>query len=156
MTARFELIKKLSVKTVCGKPKAPQGKETVWKMEVFGVATGIKRGETAMGPWYAFTGTFQAVNMDNGKIYRSGILFLPEVAGGLMLPQINDQNRAVEFGFRIGVKADDESAVGYIYVAEPLMPVSENDPIELLSRKMQALPAPAKEQEKSHAKVIAK
>lgn len=141
--AKFELFKKLSVKTVCGKPKAPESNEPKYLMEVFGVAMGVKRGESNFGPWYAFTGTFQAVNMETGKVARSGVLFLPSIAGDLLLPAVSsEKNQGVEFAFRIGVKRDESSTIGYTYIAEPLMPVSENDPIELLSRKMQALPSP--------------
>lgn len=145
MSTKYELFKKISVKTICGKPKAPEPGKVKWLMEVFGVASGIKKGETDKGPWYAFTGAFQAMNMDTGQIARSGVLFLPDVAGNLLLGELDrEENKAVEFAFRIGVRGDEDSVTGYVYVAEPLMPVAENDPIELLSRKIKALPGPEK------------
>ena len=146
MASKYILLKKLSVKSVCGKPTAPVGKETKWLLEVFGVATDIKRGTTDKGDWYAFVGAFQALNMETGAVYRSGVLFVPDIVGNLILPKITaEETNSVEFGFRIGVGADDSSATGYVYHAEPLLPVDENDPVELLSRKLsevKALSAP--------------
>ena len=146
MASKFTLLKKISVKTVCGKPKAPEDTKTLWLMEVFGVANGIKSGVTDKGPWYGFIGAFQAVDMATGNVYRAGTLYLPGIAGDLVVPQVtDDKNKSVEFGFRIGIKKDDTSAVGYVYHAEPLLPVNENDPVELLSRKLsevKALEAP--------------
>lgn len=139
MANKYTLLKKISVKTVCGRPVVPTDQKVAWLMEVFGVASGLKRGTSDKGDWYGFTGAFQALNMATGDVYRAGLLYLPGIAGDLVLPQvIADENNSVEFGFRIGVVKDEASAVGYVYRAEPLLPVSENDPIELLSHKMSA------------------
>lgn len=160
--SKYTLLKKISVKTVCGKPKPPEDSKIGWLMEVFGVANDIKRGTSDKGDWYGFVGAFQALDMATGTVYRSGMLFIPDIAGGLMLPQLLDENnKSVEFGFRIGIKKDESSAVGYVYTAEPLLAVNENDPIELLAHKMKgakqlAAPvaenAPAEPVEKKEAK----
>ena len=145
---KFELVKKISVKTVCGRPKIPENNKTEYLMEVFGVASGVKTGDKDGRPWYGFIGTFQGVNLASGQIYRSGVLFLPDVAGNLMLGQLKDEkNRAIEFAFRIGVKRDESTATGYTYVADPLLPVNENDPVEMLAVKLgkKALPGPVDE-----------
>ena len=109
-------------------------------MQVMGVATGIKTGESDKGPWTALLGSFQAINMETGDTYRSGVCFLPNIMLNLVTPRLLEkESKAVEFAFNIGVKADEKSATGYVYIAEPIFETAENDPLEMLTKK---LPAP--------------
>ena len=124
---------------VSGKPKAPDKGKVDWIMQVVGVAIGVKKGETDKGPWYAFTGSFQATDLKTGKVFRSGLCFMPEVVGNLLLAQVLTETvKAVEFGFNIGVKGDESSVTGYIYVGEPILSLSENDPVDALLLKLPA------------------
>ena len=42
---KHELIKKISVKTVCGKIEPPTDNKVLWLMEAFGIARGIDNGQ---------------------------------------------------------------------------------------------------------------
>lgn len=146
----FNLIKKISVKTVCGViDKTALTKEPTILMRVMGVAKGIKTGSSTYGEWAAFTGTFEATDLISGEVSRSGVAFLPDVAFDLIAPLlVGDEANGVEFAFDIGVKSDDKVAVGYTYVAMPLVELTEADPIRQLQSKVKALPSPKKESKK--------
>lgn len=73
----------------------------------------------------------------NDVRYRTGTMFLPDVALGLILPALESAGKGaqIQFAFRIGVERDDTAATGYIYTAESLIEPEENDPLELLVAK---------------------
>lgn len=112
---------------------------------IFGLASGVKHGEDKSGNvWTAIAGDFEGVNLQDGKVYRSGKLFLP---GGiqeiievpLVQAESQDKQLTVEFAFEIAaVQADNP--IGYSYVATSLMKPAEADN---LSRIRNLISAPA-------------
>lgn len=131
------LITKISPKSITGKIVKPENEKPVWLYKVFGVANGTKEGESNYGHWIAFTGTFKAIRND-GESFRSGQCFLPATATNLVLPSLkNEGTNAVEFAFNVGVKKADNQ-IGYEYIVEPILNVSDNDPIMLLEQKIEA------------------
>ncbi len=143
------MIKKLSTKNIIGKKvRLNEGEEKRDLYQVAGVASGFKSGESDFGMWEALTGNFAAQNMETGEQFRSGVLYLPAVALDPVIGQLNAGAQAVEFAFIIGVVADDSTAVGYTYVATPLVEPDENDPLEQLMgnfAEVKALDAPPEE-----------
>lgn len=139
--SKFDLVSKISVKKVMGaKPRAPEPGKSEMLMQVIGVATGTKVKDTDFGQSIALLGSFQATNLKTGKVYRSGVCYLPNLALDLIAPQLSDKDtKAVEFAFNIGVVYDEGSATSYVYFAEPVIAPGENDPLEMLTKK---LPAP--------------
>lgn len=147
----MEIAKKLSTKVlVGGRPDIPAkdatgDAKTNWVFEVAGLAQGIKSGESNFGPWSSLMGNFaarQLVKDDKGaytygKAYRTGQMFLPDVAMNLVEPVVSNLPRgdSVEFGFRIGVIRDDTAATGYTYVAESLIEMDKSDPLQKLMDK---------------------
>lgn len=143
------LIKKISVKTVCGDLKAMlrEGKLTdgMKLMRVFGIANGIATGVSEYGPWVAFKGTFEAMSYFTGKISHSGRCLLPDVASEVLEGVVlTAEGRAgVEFGFEIILKFDDKSATGYIFEAEPILAPAQNDPLMQLKRTVENVNVPS-------------
>lgn len=148
--SNVEILTKLSVKKVLGKIENVTEKKIL--MQVFGVATGVKTGDSNYGPWEALTGQFRAINLETGQIYQSGICFLPQVALNLITHRVKEDSvNGVEFAFNIGVVPADNKA-GYEYSCEPLIEASENDPLEVLQKKMSnLLPSPDKGKGKTKA-----
>jgi hypothetical protein len=133
------LVTKLSMKTVCnGSPDAPKKDEPPKKLARFyGIATGVKTGESAMGPWTALLGSFRGINFDTGEMFQSGKCFLPNVALNMITPQLlKSENQGVSFAFDISVRRDETSATKYIYTADPIMDAEESDPLEMLTKKI--------------------
>lgn len=136
MSTKFTMISKISAKSVIGKIKAPDSGQH-FIMQVMGIATGTKTGESDKGPWTALLGSFQAINMETGNVYRSGVCFLPNIVLNMILPKLLEKDsKAVEFAFNIGIKADEDSVTGYVYIAEPIFEAAENDPLEMLTKKL--------------------
>jgi hypothetical protein len=145
----MQLVTKLSAKTITGaiKPLLPRDADkniimgaVVLLFRVYGIAHGIKKGESNFGPWVSFSGEFEAVGAD-GEVYRSANLFLPEVAEQLLLPVVmSDKNEGgVRFAFDIGAKAT-EATVGYEYVVKPVVQIAENDSLAAFRTELPALP----------------
>lgn len=159
MAKSAPIVRKLSIKIMLGKkPRPPTAEEIKANPEkypegiknvvrFYGVATGTRTGVSDKGEWCALLGSFKAINLETGEEKRSGTCFIPGVALDLITPQLAPgKANAVEFGFDIGVKEDEDSATGYVYTAAPCMEVAENDPLELLTKRIddaqKALPAP--------------
>ena len=94
-----------------GKPgvvkEVPAIGETVWLVNVVGIARGVKRGESNYGLWEALMGDFVAVPMvgeKKDKRFRTGQIFLPDVVLNLVAGALGNNN-GVEFAFKIGITA---------------------------------------------------
>jgi hypothetical protein len=127
----MKVVRKIQAKGLVGNVKdAEEG--TLYT--VVGKATGLKGGESNYGPWECLKGDFIAQTND-GEQYRGSQLFLPEIAHDMVAHQLKEGNEAVEFGFIIGKKNDETSAIGYVYTCEPLFqPEPESDPILKLAK----------------------
>jgi hypothetical protein len=154
MATKIAIVKKLSGKVLVGQVKAYakdlQEGQSVDLFNVIGVASGLKHGTTNFGDFTALMGQFIAeplVGAKAGQRFRTGQLFLPDVALNMVAPIVENlgKGESVELAFRIGITASETSSVGYEYNAEFLVQPKENDPLEALMAK--ALPAPAKEPE---------
>lgn len=168
----FQLVKKISAKTILGKrPTAPAEGSTEWLYEVIGIANGRKDGESDNGPWTALLGMFEARRMTDGARFRSGALFVPDVALDLVLGAMQQEGDAVEtkdakgrstrrarsadsveIGFRVGITYDADTPTQYVYVAEPLFAVSDADPLAALLGRTNNVVAIAPPEPKQAAK----
>jgi len=115
--------------------------ETAWIAQIIGLARGTKHGISNFGDWTALMGDFYAEALVGEKVdtrYRTGQLFLPDVALNLVLPVLDglDKGAAVEVAFKIGITANEESNYGYDYTASFLVEPSDNDPLSMLAAKV--------------------
>jgi len=141
-------LKKLSVKTVCGKPnfaKESKDGDEVELMQVFGQAQGIKAGTSNFGEWEALTGNFEAVNKETGEAYRAAQLFLPDLAHEpLVMAMKANPDTPIDFAIEITARKDSSVAVGYTYGMKTLIEAETADPLKVLREKAQKqLAAPA-------------
>jgi len=152
------IVKKLSMKVLVGNVKAQikdlQEGQSVDIARVVGIARGLRHGTSTYGDFTALTGDFVAEALVGAKVgsrFRTGQLFLPDVAQNLVQPTVENlaKGDGVEMAFTIGVIATESSNTGYEYTASFLVEPSANDPLEALMSK--ALPAPAKTTEKKAA-----
>lgn len=156
-----KLVKKLTVKNILGrKPSAALlgDKDSYDVMTVYGTASKCERGESDMGDgttseWVRFKGNFAAIRSHDGVEYRSGTMFLPDVAADLLAPIVEglpEGSDAVNFGFLVTMVKDAETTIGYQYTAEPLTKPAEHDPLDTIrgqltkSPDVPALAAPEK------------
>lgn len=140
-TKTASLIKKVSIKSVFGDIKKSveriPGDETnpvkTPIMRMVGTVIGFKTGTSDYGDWIGFKGDFVAVNLQDGKAFRGGQAFLPEVASNLVQAAImdTDDDISITVAFDIFVQRAD-NPTGFEYTAKPLMPVAESDPMMLL------------------------
>lgn len=173
MSTQPKIIKKLSVKTVCGKiikNETPEGVKFALKddagaikevgpegriMRIVGNISGYSTGEGTFGPWVALKGVIGAENLVTGEKFRSTKCFLPETGSDMVFNALcQDGARAVEFAYDIVLKNDEQTAVGYQYDLIPLVEaVAESDPLTALMARisMQALSAPKEEAPKEEA-----
>lgn len=141
------IVNKISAKKVCGKVAPPSTKTPL--MEVYGIATDVKTGESSFGPWVALIGRFRATRLSDGEVFQSGVCHLPRMAIELITPLLNaDGADSLEFGFAVGVVPAD-NPFGYEYYVESMLEPSESDPLEMLTKRIgqvskAALPSPKK------------
>ena len=146
------LIKKISIKTVCGKPEREvigqdaNGKPVIGfvekeLMQVVGIASSTRTGTTTYGDYVGFRGQFQATNMETGEQYRAAQCFLPDDITSMLAVELGGDNvKKVEFAFVVGIRPRDDLEIGYEYPAKPLMEPSSQDPLEsLINRTVQKL-----------------
>ena len=151
------LLKKISSAHVFGEITAPAVGELRPIMRVIGHAKEREVKTTTYGDATAFKGDFMATNVKTGEVFRSGVMYLPDVATSLLNNAMDNNDGVVEFGFEVGVigikgKKDNEPNK-YEYRCRPLVEAIENDPLALLAAKIEqkTLAAP-KDEEKPAAK----
>jgi hypothetical protein len=153
-----KIIKKISTKTVFGDvvlADLPE-KESKELIRVVGIATGTQVGMSTYGEWTALKGSFQAINLDTGEEYRSNKCFVPDtITDGVAVALAQDNTKSVEFGVLVSVRRNPNVAKGYEYEVEPLLKMSESDPLESLVKRLDAPKEQTKEEvatEKTAAK----
>lgn len=128
------LLKKLSVATVYGEiskdSEAVNNSSPI--IRVFGIASGIRTGQSNFGDWVAFTGDFGAINLESGEAYRGPQVFIPQPAQG-MLEAALSKSENVEFAFEIGVKPSKKGSMGYEYTVRPIKEASDSDAFAALA-----------------------
>lgn len=160
-----QILRKLSMKALVGNVKSAlvtvnEKNEKILAADgtvipvakVIGIGNGTKSGESNYGPWTALLGQFIAEPLageNKGKSFRTGQLFLPDVALNLVIGAVENlaKGDSVQFAFQINIIANSETGQGYEYSAELLMEPTANDPLELLAKNAglaatPALPAP--------------
>jgi hypothetical protein len=157
MNAKTQLVSKLSLKSIIGKPdmkalwaKSEDGKllheQGIELFNVGGTVTGMKTGITNFGEFTGFLGTFGAIRLHDGVVFRSGQLFLPTIAENFVKPTVEAAAGApVEFGFIIGIKPmkKPDDSESYEYTVTPIVAPDAVDPLAGMMAKLQEH-APAK------------
>lgn len=131
----MQLLKKMSAANIVGKVKTVVADLCETDLAVadlytiYGTANGIQTGEHATnGPWTAFLGNFEAVNLITGELSKSGKAFLQSPLGEMMEAALRDADE-VSFSCTIRVKRRDDLAVGYEYLVEPHIEATQADPL---------------------------
>jgi hypothetical protein len=156
MNAKLQLVSKLSLKTIIGKPdlKALWARDEAGNLihangvdlfSVGGSVTGTKTGLTNFGEFTAFLGAFGAIRKTDGMVYRSPQMFLPSIAEAFVKPIVEEANGApVEFAFIIGIKPmkKPDDSESYEYTVKPIAAPETVDPLAAMMAKLeQATPA---------------
>lgn len=148
MNAKTQLVKKLSLKSIIGKPNVKELHEKGVAIDLFTVGgrlTGTKTGVSQFGEWTAFTGNVGAVRHSDGVEFRGAELFLPEVAEAYVLPVIEEAKGApVDFAFIIGIEpmTKPSGELSYSYTVKPIVAADAVDPMaELMAKMKAAVPA---------------
>lgn len=138
-----EITNKISAKRIMGKLAAPEKQTALYV--VFGIADGLKAGESNYGPWEALTGQFEAtvVSGENeGKRHYGTQLFLPKGAHDTVAGRLRvEGNTSVEFAMEIGCKPAADAPKGYEFTFKPISKPGAADPLAALRESVQkALP----------------
>lgn len=150
----MQLLKKISVRTVCGDQDEIMqtclaNKAAVTPlMRIVGIANGVKEGEGTFGAWKGLTGRFEAINAETGEVFRSPVCFLPEFAIDLVTGQFSGDVNSVQFAFDIGAQYSEAAATRYEFTVTPLTETPDDDLAQLSfnagKAKPLALPPAAK------------
>lgn len=132
-------LKDVTVIGADGQPKTEKKQMGIKQalMRVTGLATGSKKVNTAFGQSIGYTGQFQAISILTGEIYRGPQIYFPAMLADLLFNSVEKAENGVEFAFDIGV-TPCMNAHGYEYTVEHLMEMSEDDPLERLSKRLLA------------------
>lgn len=123
----MSILRKITVKTVCGKQAAPEDHKDL--MTIIGIASGTRSGESNYGPWVSFTGHFEATNIETGEVFTSMQAFLPEPIQSALESRLTSGDvESVEVALKIGIRPSD-AAIGYEYVTESLVEMANHDAI---------------------------
>lgn len=166
MAAKYQMAKKLSARSF-GKVRPPfilnadgsiktyaegdrKGEqmiangETKWLYTVFGIATGVREGDTEKGHWVSIQGDFLGVSVENDsktgepRRIRAGEFFPPPILTPILKSAVDGRDGGfVEFGFRIGVIGDDTAITNYTYTCEQIMEATESAAVEKLAAKLE-------------------
>lgn len=158
----MRIIKKISIKTVCGDPFELMGNmKHILLMVVIGEVTEAKLyksdkykdANTGLpSESYRLIGQFRAQNVQTKEKYQAAECFLPAVAANLIHGAFESGKRCginyLQFGLHIGCRYNANVACRYEYYAESLIPMEEaGSPFKAIEQKIKeastALPAPS-------------
>lgn len=144
-----EIVKKITIKSVCGTPTASEIKAAVKSdtevlprsMFVIGYAHDKKVtvNEDTGQAYEALSGEFLAYDKAKPEVqFQSGTLYLPPIAHDLAKAQLakGSVEFALEIGFRLP-REGEKSPTGYIYTVKPLIKPNKNAPLLQLLAKVQ-------------------
>lgn len=138
-TVEVSYVSKMSVKTLKCDPRLEKGVEKQVLCRIYGLATGtkVKEDKVTGQIWTPLVGEFEGVNIEDGSIYRSGVLYLPngihEVIESAVTKLKDPENAGVSVQFALeisSVKANNK--IGYSYEAKNLVKADVADPLEQL------------------------
>jgi hypothetical protein len=148
-TGQTEIAGKLSAKKLFGKLPKPEAQTILYV--AFGIADGIRTGESTYGAWEGLSGQFEFVSQYGetaGKAYFGTQAFLPKNAHEMIATVLrhnaekNDGDMgSVEFAIEVGYKPSDV-AVGYEFTVRPIGKVRGADPLAAIRAQALQLPAP--------------
>lgn len=127
-----------------------KGKGSTSLFRLYGQIINVKYGDGDNGPWTKFIGQFEAVNLKDGNIVRSGAMFLPTIITGmveadLVAAKAIEGFAGYQMAYEIGAKKSD-IVIGYEFTVVNLMPDSEeNDALLQLRNRLEVtkgLPKP--------------
>ena len=154
------IVGKISAKTMglaltTGSLNDKARKEPFPIYQIMGIAKGTIAGEGANGEWNKLIGTFEAVNLLTGEIYRSGNAFLPKVVNDVIAGNFinvpEGETREVRFVYEVGV-TPSTMPVGYTFTVKELIETEAADPFESMRWALPASKTPAIESAKATAK----
>lgn len=88
---------------------------------VFGIANSAVPDSTKYGEFFRIYGQFKAINLETGEEFGSMQVIFPGALEKMIAGQLGQGTTGLQFGFEIGVKADETSQVGYSYAASSLL-----------------------------------
>ena len=143
--ASAEFLTKLTLKAIGCNPRiaATEGKK-VPLARIYGIATGIKTKIDPKGDTFeAIEGSFEAVNLKTGEVYRSGLLFLPGGIHETLTGSLKKGGEGTTIRFGLEVSAIPASnPIGYSYSAKSLIPDAGDDLLADMRKSAMSLPAP--------------
>lgn len=140
----MKILKKVSIATVCAKPKAffKTLEGEVPMMRLVGLARRYELGTSLYGEFLKFSGEFSATDLTTGEVSIGATAFLPGPVDALLKLQIdelgNDGKTPVEFAFDISVVPDEKSEVGFQYRVRTLTESKVSDPLAALAARVGA------------------
>ena len=144
-----KIVTKISLKSIGAAPakNSVEKDKPVTLAAIYGTANRHESVTTTFGDSTRFIGNFEAVNAENGQVYRSGKMFLPQIVEELLRDAVDAvENGSVEFALEIGAEHSEKGNMGYAYTVRPLRKMAESDALAHLraevAEKLKALPAP--------------
>lgn len=142
----MKLLNKITVKDVVGGIKkgwlTEDAPETRGLMRIIGQCEKVQVGMGDNGEWYKFHGTFEAIDIATGEVFRSGKCCLPALCTDVITSVMSNKDvKSADFAFDIGIRKTS-TVVGYEYTCQPLFDVAASDPLAGLKATLPALPAP--------------
>jgi hypothetical protein len=129
-----KILSKLTLKGMGCKPaNRPENGDGYPLCQMFGRATGTKAKEDSQGKVHVgIIGQFEGINLEDGSVYSSSVMYLPEGIHGMLedpltkAAQAGRNDLTIEFGFEIE-SFKSSAPIGYSYRATALLPAEEVD-----------------------------
>ena len=150
-------LKKITVKTVFGDKgdilEKVMSDKTIKHplIRVMGYCTSVRhstsREKSQDGEFIKSTGLvgeIEAVNLETGEAFISGVCWLPQLAIDLVAGKLegDEEISRVGFAFDISAKFSLDSATSYEYIVEPLLEIKESDAMSELKKALPSIAPP--------------
>lgn len=161
-TKPVELLNKIVAKNIVRRSALTYHKDADGKLKddtpralyrIWGVASGVRHGDSTYGQWTAFVGNFKALRFDDQQMFQAPEAFLHGASEDLLQDalrsaQKDDPSASVTFAFDVGVKpsskwVSEDKGNSYEYTIKTVFESQQHDPLEALTAEvLKSLPSP--------------
>lgn len=128
-------LRRITLSGVVGKTPKPEQGQSIPLMRVYGIVEGYAKKPNrfdATRSYVQFTGSFEAVNLQNGEVYESSSLIMPDSDSPDVIAQGFDNAgktgaTSSKFAVDLSVVSSTKSPVGYTYVAKFVQKAGAHD-----------------------------
>jgi len=99
--------------------------------KIVGKSTAAMPGQSAMGDYIKFTGSFMSIDSHSGEMMQAAVCILPQFIA-IPLAEALKESESVEFALQVSAQYSEKSNTGYVFIVKSLIEPKVSDSMSAL------------------------